>query len=125
MDKAVEAFILAVSKKYDSGLSAALTRDARFRGLTPNDEWDARSPDEIVKILFGSWFDPHDEITNLISYDVHNLADRVGFIYRMRGTNPGGDFIVEQQGYATLAEDGRIADISIVCSGFRAEAVAD
>ncbi|MEO8458403.1 MAG: hypothetical protein ABI559_11375 [Chloroflexota bacterium] len=121
MSNPVEAFIQALSKKDGAGIHAAVTPDVRFRGLTPGDEWQAHTVDELTTILFGRWFEPPDEITSLVSWDVNDLAGRIGFIYRMRIHNADGNFVVEQQGYATLSDDNRIADIAIVCSGFRQE----
>jgi hypothetical protein len=121
VDNAVEAFILALPKKDADGVRAAVTPDVHFRGLTPDDTCEAHSAEEVVGILLGKWFEPQDEIKSLVSYDVHDFVGRFGFIYRIRGRNADGDFIVEQQGYATLADDGRVADISIVCSGYRQE----
>jgi hypothetical protein len=122
VDNAVEAFIRALSAKDVNAVRSTLAPEVRFRGLTPNDEWEAHSPDEAATILFGSWFEEPDKITDLVSYDVRDVSGRVSFRYCFRVQNPDGKFIVEQQGYASLTDDGRIGDMSVVCSGFRAVA---
>ncbi len=46
------------------------------------------------------------------------MADRQTVSYRFRGHNDDGPFLVEQQAYLT-EEDGRIAWMRVLCSGFR------
>ena len=121
MNSAAESCIRALARKDEAGIESSLAPKIRFRGLTPNEGWEAHSPSELGEILFAAWYEPKDEIVGVVSSEVHDVSDRVSFRYLFRVRNPDGDFIVEQQGYATLDEDGRIGDISIVCSGFVAE----
>jgi class 3 adenylate cyclase len=50
--------------------------------------------------------------------ETDSFADRVRVAYRLRGHNPDGRFVVEQQAYYAL-EDDRIVWMRVLCSGFR------
>ena len=47
------------------------------------------------------------------------LVDKIAVRYCFRVRNGDGAFLVEQQGYVSLDEQGRMADVAIVCSGYR------
>jgi hypothetical protein len=89
-----------------------------FRGLTPNRAWEASDHDELLSVLFGSWFEDKDEIEALEWLESDAFADRERVGYRLSVNNPDGRFLVEQQAY--LADrDGQIGWMRVVCSGFR------
>ncbi len=112
-------FASAVAAKDRDGLRELLHPEIEFRALTPNRFWEASDPDAVVEIVFGSWFEDSDEIRALESIETDAVADRGQLRYRLAVSNPEGSFVVEQQGYLTAAEDGRIAWMRLVCSGFR------
>jgi hypothetical protein len=114
-----ERFVRALAQKDEAGLRAALARDVRFRALTPGQAWEADSQDAVIDILLGSWFEQTDQIEELVSHDVREVVDKIAIRYCLNVRNADGLFLVEQQGYLILADDGRIADAAIVCSGFR------
>ena len=112
-----DAFVSALARKSADGLRDAFSASVRFRGLTPGRAWEADNREDAVNILLGCWFEPTDHIDELVSHDVHAVADRVAIRYCLKVRNDEGLFLVEQQGYLILADDGRIADAAIVCSG--------
>ena len=115
-----ERYVRALAERSERGLREVLSANVRFRGLTPDRVWEADSRDGAIEILLGSWFEDTDHIEEVLSTEGHAVADRIAIRYRFKVRNDGGLFVVEQQGYLTIAEDGCIADASIVCSGFLA-----
>lgn len=111
-------FVRALSAKDTSSIASLLDTQIDFRGLTPSSEWRAESPDEVLDILFGSWFEPTDHIRELIDLQTRNVADRNHLLYRFRVENDDGVSLVEQQGYFD-APEGRITRMSLICAGFR------
>lgn len=121
-ESTVETFIFALARKDADGVRASLAPAVRFRGLTPNQEWQADASDEVVSILFGAWFETTDLVEELVAHEVRRVADRFALRYSFAIRNADGRWLVEQQGYASADDAGRIADLSIVCSGYRAVA---
>ena len=112
-------FASALAAKDAQALLAMLHPQVEFRALTPRRAWEADDPQAVVEIVFGSWFDEEDDIRALESVDTGALADRERLRYRLSVENPEGSFVVEQQGYLTTGEDGRIEWMRLVCSGYR------
>lgn len=112
------AFVRALVAKDRVALEALLAPDIDFRGLTPNHEWHATTPSEVAEIVFGSWFEPHDHIREVLETQTTPVADRHHVRYRFRVESEGETYLVEQQGYFD-APDGRITRMSAVCSGFQ------
>jgi hypothetical protein len=114
-----EAFIDAVAQRDRAALSALLTPDVDFRGLTPSRPWEAHTPDDVVDVVLGNWFGEQDRIV-AVTEVAHGrpVGDvrRVG--YRLDGTNPDGAFTVEQQAYYR-ASMGQLSYLRVLCSGFR------
>ncbi len=104
--------------KEKAALRALLCPDGDFTAITPRKHWHAGSPDEVVEIVFGSWFEDKDRIDAVERVDTDAFADRQRVGYRFSVTNPDGRFVVEQQAYLEV-EDGRIGWMRLVCSGFR------
>ena len=117
------AFAEALGQKDGSRLKTLLQPDVNFKAMTPGRFWEADSADEVVdEVMLGAWFEPSDEIVEIVSIETDDLssAERVG--YRFRVTNPTGRFLVEQQAYLE-SKDGRIGWLRIMCAGFRPEPV--
>lgn len=112
------AFVRALVAKDRVALEATLAPDIDFRGLTPNHEWRATDPGEVAEILFGSWFEPHDHVREVLETQTTPVADRHHVRYRFRVESEGETYLVEQQCYFD-ASDGQITRMSAVCSGFR------
>jgi hypothetical protein len=89
-----------------------------FRALTPNQQWQAAGPDEVIEILFGDWLEDTDVVESLESVETDVVVDRERVGYRLSVSNPDGLHLVEQQAYIG-SRDGRIDWMRVVCSGFR------
>lgn len=114
------AFARAVAGKDRAGVLALLADDVDFRALTPGRAWEADTPEGVADALFGSWFEPQDDIVALVSVeDGEPVEDTRRVAYRLAVRTPDGDFTVEQQAYYRTAR-GRIVHLRVLCSGFRA-----
>ena len=112
------AFAEALAKKDFGTVAEILDPDVDFRGMTPNRFWEARGSDAVVSEVLKEWFLDSDEVEELVEVSSGEVADREHVAYRIRGHNPEGPFVVEQQAYLTV-EDGRIVWMRVLCSGFR------
>ena len=113
------SFAAALAAKDREALLALLDPQIEFRALTPRRAWEADDPAAVAEIVFGSWFDDGDRVLALQSVETGAVADRERLRYRLAVENAEGSFLVEQQGYLTAGENGRIDWMRLVCSGFR------
>lgn len=93
----------------------------RFRALTPNTERSGATADDAVAII-DDWFREKRELS-LQATTVDSVMGRTRASWRIACLRDGAPHVVEQVAYCDVA-DGRIADIAIVCSGFRPTAPA-
>jgi len=113
-----ERLARAITAKDSQAIADVLADDVDFRALTPNQAWEAADSAAVIEIILGSWFEPKDEIEELVDVRTDRVSDRQSVAYRMRGHNPDGPFVVEQNAF--LAErDGRVEWLRVLCSGFR------
>jgi hypothetical protein len=112
------AFAAALAAKDRDGVTSLLDANIDFKALTPRRSWEASDPDGVLDTLFANWFEPSDEIRELVKVESDAFADRERVGYRLAIRNPEGDFTVEQQAYLS-APGGRIDWMRVVCSGFR------
>jgi hypothetical protein len=112
------AFLDAIVAKDRDRLASTLDPEIDFRGLTPSRDWRATTPDEVLEIVLGNWFEPGDHVLEVLEVRTEPVADRHHLAYRLRVENGDGEFLVEQQAYFD-APDRRITRMSVVCSGFR------
>ena len=110
-------FARALAAKDRDAIRELIHPEIDFRGLTPSRAWEANDRDELISILFGSWFEDKDEIEGIESVESDSVADRERVGYRFTVTNPDGRHVVEQQAYLT-DRDGQIDWMRVVCSGF-------
>ena len=113
-------FVEAVANKDAEAVGAVLHPEVDFRALTPNRFWEAHDRDAVLEILFGTWFQPHDEL-ELVLMQSDAFADRQQIRFRFRGRSREVPMIVEQQAYLT-ERDGLIGWMRVVCSGQRPSA---
>lgn len=114
-----ERFAHAIAKKDRSGLAALLTDDVDFLALTPRRMWEAHTPEEVVEVVFGTWFEDHDQIDSMTHCaSGEPVADRKHVVYRFDMTTPDGPRVAEQQAYYAET-DGKLSYLRILCSGFR------
>jgi hypothetical protein len=103
----------ALAAKDFDRLGTLFAPDVRFRALVRE---DATAADAAARVR--GWFGECDPL-ELLESEVEQVADRTSVRYRFHAREDGAWSIVEQQAYFDVT-DGRISDISILCSGFRA-----
>lgn len=111
-------FARALAAKDFGRVVALLAPEVDFRAMTPRRLWEASDPEEIVAGILRQWFEDCDEIEALERVEEDAVADRERVGYRFRVRNPEGVFLVEQQAYLSV-EEGRIAWMRVLCSGYR------
>lgn len=108
----------AIAAKDEAALRAVLADDVDFRGLTPGRTWEGTGPDTVVETVFGSWFEPADEIERVVDVaEREDVADTSHVSYRFDLVNPSGSYVAEQQVYYRGAD--AIEHLRVMCSGFR------
>jgi hypothetical protein len=86
--------------------------------MTPRDFGEANDADTVVDdILLGKWFEPSDEIREVISVETAAIGRRQRVGYRFRVENPDGEYLVEQQAYYEPDGD-QIGWLRVMCVGF-------
>ena len=111
-------FAHAVAAKDEAGLRALLADDVDFRGLTPGRTWEGTGPDDVVEVVFGSWFEESDRIERVLEVSEGDaVADTAHVSYRFDLANDDGSYVAEQQAYYRGGET--IEHLRIMCSGFR------
>jgi hypothetical protein len=103
------AFLQGLADQDFAQLGGALAADARLRALLPKGLRDFGDTEdfELVEAALG------DVGRRLqLRWRLRLRAERLG----------AGWFTVEQQAYADAGEDGRLARIDLVCTGYRPEA---
>ena len=68
--------------------------------------------------MLGPWFERSDQIVDIASIDVGQIADRTRLSYRFIVNNPDGHFQVEQHAYFDVT-GGLISWMRVLCSGFQ------
>lgn len=110
---------LAIGAKDRTAIAGLLAADVDFKGLTPRRFWEADSADGVLEILFGSWFEDQDRITEVVTTeDGEAVADTAQVSYRFAVDTPDGPHTVEQTAYYRTAGE-RIGYLRVLCSGFR------
>jgi hypothetical protein len=110
-------FVAALSRKDSVGLKALLRPDIDFRAMTPGQFWESHSAREVVDdILLGKWFEPSDEITEMISLETALVGRRQRVGYQLRVSNANGRYLMDQQAY--YKPDGeKICWLRMMCAG--------
>jgi hypothetical protein len=103
-------------------LGSALAAGARLRALLPPGlrEWTGA---QVIADQFALWFGNTQDF-DLVEATVGEVGGRLHLHWRLRlraerlGT---GWFTVEQQAYADTDDGGRIAQLDLLCTGYRPE----
>ena len=115
-DSAAGRLVAAVAARDVYAITETLAVDVRFRYLIPPGAGEVAGAAEVAA-KFLDWFGDAD-VLDVVASRVEPVADRVSASYRfLIGT--GHSEVIEQQLYLDLDEDGRIAAIDLLCSGFR------
>jgi len=100
-------------------LASTLDGDAHLSALVPPGLRESRGPDGI-RATFARWFGDTEDF-DLVEAVVGEVGSRLHLRWRarLRAARLGdGWFVVEQQAYADTTADGRIARMSLLCSGY-------
>jgi hypothetical protein len=102
-------------------LGDALAADACLRALLPEGLWEWTGA-EVIAHRFARWFGDTEDF-KVVEATVGEVGGRLHLHWRLRlraaRLGPGW-FTVEQQVYAD-ADDGRIARLDLLCTGYRPE----
>src|SRR5215475_15054492 len=112
-----ERFAAALLAKDWDAVVTLLDPAVDFRGLTPGQPWEAKSPQDVVEQVFTHWFEPSDDIYEVLDITTGQIADRQRVVYRFRVRDLDGDYICEQTAYYDADAD-KITKLRILCSGF-------
>jgi len=117
------AFLERLAAQDFANLPGLLTADAQMRALLPSGprEW---ASGEVIADMFARWFG-ETEAFEPVRSDVGEVGGRLHVCWRLRLRAErlgAGWFTVEQQAYADTGEDGRIARLDLLCTGYRPEA---
>src|SRR2546429_7207873 len=115
--EAAAKLVSAVAAQDFDRLEELFAPEIRFRALIPRGlREDATAVDAAARLR--SWFGDGDPL-ELVESETEQVADRLHVRYRFRSFEEGRWHLVEQHLFCDVAEDGRIAAIDLVCSGFR------
>lgn len=116
-DSAAGRLVAAVAARDVDALTETLAVDVHFRYLIPPGAGEVAGAAEVAA-KFLDWFG-EAAVLDVIASRVETVADRVSASYRFQiGTGHDSE-VIEQQLYLDLDEDGRVAAIDLLCSGFR------
>jgi len=112
-----ERLVEAIAARDVGGIVGSLSPDVRFRYLIPSGPGETMGR-AAVATRFLQWFGDAD-VLEVKSVLVEPLADRTSARYRFLLREQEGWEVIEQQTYLDVDEDGRVAGIDLLCSGFR------
>jgi hypothetical protein len=120
------AFLEGLAAQDFARLGGALAAEARLRALLPSGlrEWTGA---QAIADRFARWFGQTEEF-QLVDVAVGEVGGRLHLHWqlRLRAERLGtGWFTVEQQVYADTGQDGRIARLDLLCTGYLPEAGDD
>lgn len=116
-DSAAGRLVAAIAARDADAITETLALEARFRYLIPPGSGQVAGR-AAVAAQFLEWFGDADELT-VESARVEPVADRTSAAYRFSVRNGAVVEVIEQQLYLDLDEQGRIAALDLLCSGFR------
>jgi hypothetical protein len=122
----VSAFLNSLAAQDFERLGGTLAADARMRALLPAGPLEWAGADAIAK-RFALWFGGTEDF-ELVEAAAGTVGDRLHLQWqlRLRAKRLGaGWFVVEQQAYVDTGEDGRLAQLDLLCTGYRSEAGHD
>jgi hypothetical protein len=98
-------------------LASTLSTNVRMRALIPPGPVELTGAEQAAA-RFASWFGRTNEL-ELIRSGSEDVGDRLHVFYRLRVKRPGDPWkIVEQHLFCAL-ENGDVAALDLLCSGFR------
>jgi hypothetical protein len=120
------AFLDSLAVQDFARLGGTLEADARMRALLPSGlrEWAGA---KAIANKFARWFGGTEDF-ELVEAAAGTVGDRLHLHWQLRLRAEwlgAGWFIVEQQAYADTGEDGHLARLDVLCTGYRSEADDD
>jgi hypothetical protein len=115
-------FVQGLADQDFQKLGGALAAGARLRALLPRGLREWTGGEEIAG-QFARWFGDTEDF-ELVEATLGEVGGRLGLRWRLRLRAErlgAGWFTVEQQAYADAGEDGRLARLDLVCTGYRLE----
>jgi SnoaL-like domain len=110
------AIAAAVASRDSVQLAAAVTDTVRLRALLPGGPIEEHGRDAVVA-RFGRWFADMDTV-GLVESAGEAVADRLLIHYRLDLVQRGTRWACTQTSICKI-DDGRLATIDLLCSGFR------
>ena len=110
------AIASAVAGRDGVRLAAAVTDTVRLRALLPGGPIEEHGRDAVVA-RFGGWFAGMD-VVYLVESAGQAVADRLLIHYRLDLAQRGTRWACTQTSICKI-DDGRLATIDLLCSGFR------
>jgi TusA-related sulfurtransferase len=110
-------FLGAVLARDFAGIAALAAPEGRLRYLIPSGPGEDHGPGPIAA-RFREWFGDVDA-SEVLDSGIEALPGRMAVRYRIRLRELGEWFVAEQQAFVTVGDDGRIAVLDVLCSGFR------
>ena len=116
------AIAAAVAGRDSVRLAAAVTDTVRLRALLPGGPIEEHGRDAVVA-RFGGWFAGMDSV-DLVESAGEAIADRLLIHYRLDLAQRGTRWACTQTSICKI-NDGRLATIDLLCSGFRESKAAE
>jgi hypothetical protein len=118
----VSSFLEGLAAQDFTRLGSVLTPRAKLRALLPAGprEWSGA---EVIAAQFASWFGDTNAF-ELVESTAGEVGGRLHLQWRLRlraARLGAGWFTVEQQAYADVGDEGRIARLDVLCTGYRRE----
>jgi hypothetical protein len=113
-----ERFAEAIATRDAASMAGLMAADVDFRGITPNQFWEAKDPTNVVDVVLGNWFEETDHIRSVVRAEAPEVSDTRHVSYRFDIDNEDGARVVEQQAYYRTEGD-KVVWMRVVCSGFR------
>ena len=106
----------AVAERDTVRLAAAVTDTVRLRALLPGGPIEEHGREAVVARV-GGWFADMDTV-DLVESTGEAVADRLLIHYRLDLAQRGTRWVCTQTAICKI-DDGRLATIDLLCSGFR------
>jgi hypothetical protein len=116
------AFLHGLTTQDFTQLGGERAADARLRALLPPGHREWTGAEEIAG-AFAHWFGDTEDY-DAVEATAGEVGGRLHLRWRMRlraRRLGAGWFTVEQQAYADTDDDGRIAQLDLLCTGYRRE----
>lgn len=118
-----QSFLEALAAQDFEPLETLFAPHIRFRALVPSRTCEEKTAEAAIGWL-RRWFGKADTLQVLQS-SAEQVFDRLYLHYRLRLHDPANGWrVIEQQAYCDV-QDGHIADMWLLCSGFRPDMAID